>query len=354
MASRTAPGVGSGGAGSQIGRQRRGDDVAGLDVAVGGHVRGPARRVQRRRRRTSPRRPDPRRGAVRSCARPSRRRRRRSTSPSLSVTRSGGSAWASPSMRSISRSSSDAQLGDAAARLGLVLQGAAEPEQRDRRRVRVDLDGPPRRPRIRIDVEVQGRRRAGRRAGRPANSGLPVLVGCAPASNFAKSRLSAVSRGPLAGRVGHDQRRVDGDQAVACDVGRERGPDAGVVLGGADVAPDARRRRRRRRRWACVDPRRGPGRRSTRALLCLISRRSRPVSCVFVSIPECPGHPLRQRRDGGDLVAGGQDRRRAAAVAGGAARPGRTGGRGARRRASPTTSGCSRTSTWRRSPRANG
>jgi hypothetical protein len=28
-----------------------------------------------------------------------------------------------------------------------------------------------------------------------ANSGFPVLVGCAPASNFAKSRLSAASLG---------------------------------------------------------------------------------------------------------------------------------------------------------------
>jgi hypothetical protein len=41
--------------------------------------------------------------------------------------------------------------------------------------------------------------------------------------------------GPRSCGVPDDQRRIDGDQAVAADVLPHRGPDAGVVLGGTDV-----------------------------------------------------------------------------------------------------------------------
>ncbi len=64
---------------------------------------------------------------------------------------------------------------------------------------------------------------------------------------------------------------------------------------------------------------------------CASSGLSRRKLCVCDD-PECAGQPVRQRRDGGHLVAGGQDRRRAAAVAGGAARTGGVGCRCARRR----------------------
>ena len=87
------------------------------------------------------------------------------------------------------------QLREAAARLGLVLQGPAEPEQRHRRRVRVDLDGPS--WRLRLADRCRGRApwRAGRRAACPRTRAFRCSWGVRPASNFAKSRLSAASLG---------------------------------------------------------------------------------------------------------------------------------------------------------------
>ncbi len=48
----------------------------------------------------------------------------------------------------------------------------------------------------------------------------------------------AVERGlgrPLAGRVGHHQRCVEADEAIALDVGLHRGQHVGVVAGSADT-----------------------------------------------------------------------------------------------------------------------
>ena len=44
---------------------------------------------------------------------------------------------------------------------------------------------------------------------------------------------------PGSGRVPHDQRRVDGHQAVVADVGLHRGLDAFIVVRGTDVQQPA-------------------------------------------------------------------------------------------------------------------
>ena len=71
------------------------------------------------------------------------------------------------------------------------------------------------------------------------NSGLSVYAGRAPASNLWKSRLSAVSHWPVAGRVVDDQRCVDGDQAFVAGERGDGGLDAGVILRDTDVQQPA-------------------------------------------------------------------------------------------------------------------
>ena len=140
-------------------RQRRGDDVAGLEVAVRrGAVRAPGSRTARRRRRRR-RRPGPRPPAARSCGRPSRPRERSACQGAAPVagpsTCSGGSAARQALEQTDQHDQLGAQLLEVAAGLVLVLQGPAEPEQRDRRRVRVDLDRAARPSRARVQVEPE-------------------------------------------------------------------------------------------------------------------------------------------------------------------------------------------------------
>ena len=124
-----------------------------------------------------------------------------------------------------------AQLLEVAAGLVLVLQRPAEPEERDRRGVGVDLDGTPVTSRAWVQVEPQGR----------AEGGAPgrVELGLAGVGRV-RSRVEAgevpVQRGlggPVAGRVVHHQRGVEGDQAGPFDVRRK---------GAADLLVGAHRR----------------------------------------------------------------------------------------------------------------
>ncbi len=130
-------------------RQRRGDDHAGLVVAVRrDRGRGAARRTARRRRRPR-RRPGPRRPAARSCAAPRRPRPAARPTPRRWCT--------TVSTRSISRSSSVRSELEVAAGLVLVLQRPLEAEQRHDRGVRVDLERGP------VDLQPEQRGRPGRR-----------------------------------------------------------------------------------------------------------------------------------------------------------------------------------------------
>ena len=125
-----------------------------------------------------------------------------------------------------------AEVVEVAPGLVLVLQRAPEPEQRHRRRVRVDLDRPACAAGARVHVEAEAR-------GDPGTAGLlgelrlarvgRVGAGVEPREVLVQRGL----RGPVAGRVGDDQRRVDRDQAVALDVRRQR-------LGDLVVAPHGR------------------------------------------------------------------------------------------------------------------
>ena len=122
--------------------------------------------------------------AARSCGAAPRRARdqRRSTPPCRSAASRGPRRPAPRGGRSAS--AARAQLVERAARLVLVLQRPAEPEQRHRRRMRVDLDRPP------GAARRAGPCRAPAASAQPGtarvrgNSGLPVLDGCAPASNW--------------------------------------------------------------------------------------------------------------------------------------------------------------------------
>ncbi len=209
-----------------------------------------------------------------------------------------------------------AQLDEAAARFRLVLQGAAEPEQRHRRRVRVDLDGPSGRLRIRFDVEVEcvGEPCGARRARELRLSGVGGVRARLELREVAVERRLAR---PLTGRVVHHQGRVEGDQAVALDVRRDRGPDAGVVLRGAEVHQPARVVDDGDARGFAFAPREvEPDEVHTDTVphLRAVSVPSQIRKLSIRDDSECPGQPVRQRRDGGDLVAGSQDRRRATAV----------------------------------------
>ena len=148
------------------------------------------RRTARRTRRR-PRRPGPRPPAVSllrvagataaAQGRPTGRR-----SPPVSTRRA---VW------SMSLSSRGAQQLEVAARLLLVLQGPVEAEQHDRRRVRVDLDGPPVGRRRRVEVEAEQRRRPLPRGCRRRTPACPCWTGARPASYLRKSLLSACSAG---------------------------------------------------------------------------------------------------------------------------------------------------------------
>ena len=232
----TAAATGSGagrrasGARLVVRRQRRRDDVARGQVAVRRGVRGPTAGEGRdvgthdgvdlvlgqRAARSSERRP--------GCP---------STSSSHDVASRAGTAAVPrrvrPSRCVVSVSSCLAQLGQRPTRLLLVLQRAAEAEQGDGGRVGIDLDGPAATSRGGVDVEVAEPRRSGPPAGASANSALPVFEGWAPASNLAKSRLSArlgrpVARGVVAPRAGRRSR--PGTAGRAADSASARSPSS--------------------------------------------------------------------------------------------------------------------------------
>ena len=125
-------------------------------------------------------------------------------------------------------------LRDAAARFVLVLQRSPEPEQGDRRRMRVHLDRPPVRRRLRIDVQVE-------RAGDPRSPGNlgelgPSRVGRVRAGlESSEVGVELPFGGALTGRVGDDQGSVDGYQTGLVGVRRQRGSDAGVIGRGPGV-----------------------------------------------------------------------------------------------------------------------
>ena len=104
-------------------------------------------------------------------------------------------------------------------------------------------------------------------AARPvANSGLPVLDGCAPASNRAKSRLSAAS----AGRLPVGLVTTSGASMATRHRPRRTAPGprrSPRRCGRPQRGPAGRRRRGRRARWACAPPTRGRRRRSAWATL---------------------------------------------------------------------------------------
>ena len=103
-----------------------------------------------------------------------------------------------------------AQLGEVAALLVLVLQRAAKPEQDHRRRMRVDLDGPPGSPRVRVHVQPEGGGDPGP-AWRAGEFGLSGVGRVRAGLEFGEVAVQVGLAAPLAGRVGHHQRRVDRD-----------------------------------------------------------------------------------------------------------------------------------------------
>ena len=122
-----------------------------------------------------------------------------------------------------------AQLGEVAAGLVLVLQGAAQAEEHHDRRVRVDLDRPALATRPGVHVEAQSLGDAGA-AGVAVGELRLVRVGRVGAGLERPEVLAQRLLGrPGAGRVPHDQRGVDADQAAALDVRRQRGRD--LVVG---------------------------------------------------------------------------------------------------------------------------
>ena len=119
---------------------------------------------------------------------------------------------------------------EVAAGLVLVLQGPAQPEERDRRWMGVDLDGAPGTPRARVHVQAEGLGQGG-----PARGAVELrLAGVGRVRAGVEAGEVLVERGlggPVAGRVAHDERGVDGDQAVTLGVRRQRRQD---LLVGAD------------------------------------------------------------------------------------------------------------------------
>ncbi len=160
----------------------------------------------------APRRPGPRRPAARSCGWRPRPARASAARPAADPS-SRASATGQPLEQAHQREQLAAQLLEGAAGLVLVLQRPAEPEQRHRRRVRVDLDGAPRRgPSA---GSCRGRAAARRRAPRGAVVELR-LAGVGRVRAGVEAREVPVQRrlgGPVAGGVGDDQRGVDRDQA---------------------------------------------------------------------------------------------------------------------------------------------
>ncbi len=115
----------------------------------------------------------------------------------------------------------------------LYFRVLSSPNEHDARRVRIDLDRATVGRRRRIHVEAQSRRdtRAagmlelgslGERRARPGVEPLEVPIEIP----FAR---------PVARRVLHDQRRIDGNQAVAADVRLDGRGDIVVVLRHTDV-----------------------------------------------------------------------------------------------------------------------
>lgn len=99
--------------------------------------------------------------------------------------------------------------------------------------MRIDLDGLPRGGRKRIHIQRQ-------LAGQPGGAWNVGKLGLFGVGRIrAGLELSEVSiqcglRRPLAGAVGHHQRRVEGDQAIAHNVGPQRRQHGGIVASGTD------------------------------------------------------------------------------------------------------------------------
>src|SRR6201987_5736533 len=118
--------------------------------------------------------------------------------------------------------------GDVTAGFGLVLEGPRQLEQHHGRRMRVDLDGASRGRRARVHVEAHrpGQSRPAWHVVKFRLGGVGrVRAGFEPAEVTVESGLG----GTLTGAVGHHQRRVEGDQAIAPHVGRQR-RQHGVVV----------------------------------------------------------------------------------------------------------------------------
>ena len=123
---------------------------------------------------------------------------------------------------------------EVAALLLLVLQGAVEVEEHDRRRVRVDLEGPSLGGAVRVEVQAQP-------VADPSAAGAVGELRLARVRRV-RARLEAAEvlaqrllRRPRPGGVDDDQRCVDADQARALDVRRQRIGDLVVGAHRLDV-----------------------------------------------------------------------------------------------------------------------
>ena len=189
------------GVGLQVVGQGRRDDVAGLEVAVRRGPLGLAGCEHARRRRRRPRRPGPRRPAARSCGPPSPRRcaaparparlgrRRRGRRPGAEGRRRRGPR-ADRAARSARRGAARG-LGracsctSASARAGTAPPSPGAGRPRSPAGIAPTVGSCP----ARAGPAIRAPRGCSR------NSGLPVLEGCAPASNPAKSLFSSASAG---------------------------------------------------------------------------------------------------------------------------------------------------------------
>ena len=252
----------------EVRRQGRGDDVAGLEVAVRrGPVRLARRRTARRRRRRR-RPPGPRPPAARSCGRPSPR-------PTAAPARRAAAASARPGGRSRAAAGRRSPTPRAARPARSARSAAARGPGRACSCTSASGPAgtaPPSpgagRPRSRGapapsagSCRARAGPRSGRRAGCSRNSGLPVLDGWAPASKRAKSLFSAAS----AGRLPVALVTISGASIATRQSPSTYGSSAATISSSVPRptrAAGGRRRRGRPARWACGHPRPGRLRRS--------------------------------------------------------------------------------------------
>ena len=255
-----------GASGGQALGQRRGDDVAGLEVAVRrGPRRARGRRTARRRRRrtastwSSTTRSSLLRVAASTCA--------RSASHAGPRTRQRASAAASALEQAHQHEQLGAQLLEVAAGLVLVLQRAAEPEQRDRRRVRVDLDRPAARPERGFMSRPSARPRAAPR-GHAAELRLAGVRRVRPGVEAREVPVQRGLGGPVAGGVARrsaGRRSRPGTRPRRTARARRRSPrrcrtvddvhqPPGVVEHGEPGGLASLPRRGRHRRSTCAQP----------------------------------------------------------------------------------------------------